>query len=122
MNTHTLQTARECGCPNPSPAQIKAFEEICQQGIREARNAHMLRRLVTDAVKLEPGLISAMMRPAQSIDEALEDVSAAIARYRNMPTWRREYYAPAVRRAKTNRIYFRFFRRFGAQIMAREAA
>lgn len=122
MNAHTLQFAADCGCPNPSPAQIDAFEAIRQQGIREARNAHMARRLVTDAVKREPGLMSAMISPAQSIDEALEDVNAVIVRYRNMPTWRQQHYASALRRAKANRIYFRFFRRFGAQIMAREAA
>lgn len=122
MNAHTLQFAADCGCPNPSPAQLDAFESVRQQGIREARNAHMARRLVTDAVKREPGLMSAMIRPAQSIDEALEDVNAIIARYRNMPTWRQQYSAITLRRAKANRIYFRFFRRFGARIMAREAA
>lgn len=122
MNAHTLQFAADCGCPNPSPAQIKAFESIRQRGIREARAEHDRRKKVTDAIKATPAMISALMHPAQSIDEALEDVSKFILRYRCMPTWQRDNHYASIRKAKRLRAYCRFFRRFGAQIMAREAA
>lgn len=122
MNALTLQFAKDNGCPNPSAAQIKAFEKVRQHGIQQARKSHYDRKRVTDAIKNEPALISGMMYPAQSIDEALEDISAALVAYLNMPSWRRENHAAAIRKAKANRVYFRFFRRYADRIMAREAA
>lgn len=122
MNAHTIEFAKECGYAGNSPAMLNALEAVRQQGIREARKAHFDRKLVTDAIKRDPGMISAIMRPAQSIDEALEDVGAFIVRYRNMPTWRRQNHAAAIRKAKALRVNLRYFRRFAAQIMAREAA
>lgn len=122
MNAHTIEFAKECGYAGNSPAMLDAFEQVRRHGIEQARKSHHDRKRITDAIKADPALISGMMHPAQSIDEALEDIGNFIVRYRNMPTWRRQNHAAAIRKAKASRLYFRFFRRFGARIMARQAA
>lgn len=122
MNALTAQFAKECGYTGNSPAMLDAFEQVRQHGIEQARKSHHDRKRITDAIKAEPALISGMIHPAQSIDEALEDIGAFLVACRNMPSWRRQNHAAAIRKAKANRLYFRFFRRFGDRIMAREAA
>jgi hypothetical protein len=122
MTAPALQFAAESGCRSPSPAQLAAFEAIRQHGIREARKAHLARKLVTDAIKRDPGLITAMIRPAQSIDEALEDIKHWLIAYWNAPTHRRQARRFEANKVKTLRVNLRFFRRFADKIMAREAA
>lgn len=124
MNAHTLTTsfAHACGYAGNSPAMLKAFEAIRQNGIREARKAHFDRKLVTDAIKRDPGIISAMIHPAQSIDEALEDINHWLIAYRNAPTHRRQARQFEASKATSLRVNLRFFRRFAARIMVREAA
>ena len=122
MSSLALQFARECGYTGNSPAMLDAFEQVRRHGIEQARKSHYDRKRVTDAIKDEPALISGMIHPAQSAEEALEDISVFLIACRNMPSWRRQNHAAAIRKAKANRVYFRFFRRFGQQIMAREAA
>ena len=122
MTSHASQFARACGYAGTSPAMRDALEVIRRHGIAEARAAHFARKLVTDAITADPGLIAAMIQPAPSIDEALQDIDAFVVRYRNMPTWRRHNHAAAIAQAKANRLYFRFARRFATAIMARKAA
>lgn len=118
----TQAFAKECGYAGSSPAMLKAFDVIRQQGIREARKAHFSRKQVTDAIKRDPDLISAMIHPAQSIDEALEDINHWLIAYRSAPTHRRQARRLEARKATALRVNLRFFRRFSAQIMVREAA
>ncbi|WP_332691248.1 hypothetical protein [Devosia sp.] len=122
MTSHASQFARVCGYAGTSPAMREALEVIRRHGIAEARQAHFARKQVTDALTADPGLIAAMIHPAQSLDEALDDSAAFIVRYRNMPTWRRHNHAAAIAKAKANRLYLRFVRRFATAIMARAAA
>lgn len=122
MNALSLQFARDNGCLKPSPAQLVAFEAIRQHGIREARKAHYDRKKVADEIKAEPGLFFAMIHPAQSADEAIDDANNYLVRLRNMPTHRRQAVAGVARKVKAIRVYARFFRRFGEALMAREAA
>ncbi len=122
MNALTQSFAKECGYTGNSPAMLDAFEQVRRRGIQQARKSHYDRKRVTDAIKDEPALISGMIHPAQSVEEALEDIGAFLTACRNMPSWRRQNHVAAIRKAKANRVYFRFFRRFGQQIMAREAA
>ncbi|MBB6469504.1 hypothetical protein HNQ96_005394 [Aminobacter lissarensis] len=118
----TQAFARDCGYAGQSPAMLAAFEAVRRSGIVEARAAHFARKRVTDAITADPDLIAAMIHPAQSIDEALQDIAAFILRTRNMPTWRRHNHAAAIARAKARRLHLRFFRRFATAILARKAA
>lgn len=122
MNAHTIEFAKECGYAGSSPSMLDAFEQVRRHGIEQARRSHHDRKRITDAIKTDPDLISAMIHPAQSVDEALQDIAAFLLACRNMPSWRRQNHAAAIRKARANRLYFRFFRRFGARLMARAAA
>jgi hypothetical protein len=114
--------AEQCGYAGHSPAMLAAFETIRRSGIAEARAAHFARKKVTDALARDPALCQAMIHPAETVDEALEDIKAFILRIRAMPTWRRHNHAAALRKAKAMRLHLRFFRRFADRILARQAA
>ncbi|MBE1208389.1 hypothetical protein [Aminobacter carboxidus] len=114
--------ATDCGYAGQSPVMLDTLETIRRRGIAEARKAHFARKKLTDAITSDPELFQAMIHPAQSIAEALEDIAAFIIRTRNMPTWRRHNHAAAIARAKARRLHLRFFRRFATEILARKAA
>jgi hypothetical protein len=114
--------AEQCGYAGQSPAMLAAFETIRRSGIEEARAAHFARKKVTDQISRDPALCQVMIHPAETVDEALEDIKALILRIRAMPTWRRHNHAQALRKAKAMRLHLRFFRRFADRILARQAA
>lgn len=114
--------AEQCGYAGRSPAMLAAFETIRRSGIAEARAAHFARKKLTDALARDAALCQAMIHPAETVEEALEDIKAFLIRCRAMPTWRRHNHATAIAKAKARRLNLRFFRRFAEAILARQAA
>jgi len=112
----TREFAREVGYVGNSPALLKGYEAIRQAGIRESRKAHYERVAELAEFKASPAMFFAAVRPALSIDEAISDANRAIALYRRTPTYRRDALASRVVKAKLQRVYARFFRRFGERV------
>lgn len=110
------------GYTGASPAMLRAMEAIRQTGIRKARQAHAERYAVLQQYKDSPALFFAYIRPALSTDEAVEDATRIICRFRNLPTWKQAYGQREVVEAKRKRVFARFFRRYGARLWLREAA
>lgn len=122
MNAYTAAFAQQIGCPNASPAMMKAFEDIRQSGIRRARTAHFERVKVIEEFKANPGLFFAVIRPSLSTEEAIEDARRIRFNFRNLPTWMQEGRRPQMQQAALTEIYARYFRRFGRRLWIQEAA
>jgi len=118
VSIYTREYAREVGYIGNSPAMLKGFEMMRQAGIREARKAHFERVAELAEFKAHPEMFFAAVRPALSIDEAISDANRTIALYRRTPTYRRDALASRVVKAKLNRVYARYFRRFGERVWA----
>lgn len=118
----TDQFARKSGYTGSIQTMLKAFEDIRQAGIREARKAHYDRKAVIDEFKRHPGMFFAAIRPSLSTDEAIEDATRIIIRFRNLPTWQQANRRKQVLKAKQVRVFARFFRRFGLRIWQKRAA
>ncbi|MER9429380.1 hypothetical protein [Mesorhizobium sp. M0408] len=111
------QFAQACGYAGDSPAMLAAFAAIRQDGIRTARQGHRQRKAAIDRMKPSRALFLAAIRPAQSAEEAARFLSM----FRNMPRWRQERRAADLARARQQRLFARFFRRYGHRLWALEA-
>lgn len=120
--TLTRAFAAECGYRGSSPAMLKAFEDIRQAGIREARKGHYDRKAVIDEFKRHPGAFFAAIRPSLTTDEAIEDANRIIFGFRRLPTWQQANRRKYVFEAKQLRLQARYFRRFGFRIWQERAA
>ncbi|MER8820291.1 hypothetical protein NKH70_10765 [Mesorhizobium sp. M0991] len=116
------QFAHACGYSGDSPAMLAAFAAIRQHGIRKARQGHRQRKAAIDQMKPSRALFLAAIRPAQSAEEALDDAARFLSMFRNMPRWRQERRAADLARARQQRLFARFFRRYGHCLWALEAA
>ncbi|MER9617366.1 hypothetical protein [Mesorhizobium sp. M0207] len=121
MTMDPAQFAHACGYSGDSPAMLAAFAAIRQDGIRKARQGHRQRKAAIDRIKPSRALFLAAIRPAQSAEEALEDVARFLSMFRNMPHWRQERRAADLTRARQQRLFARFFRRYGHRLWALEA-
>ncbi|MBA3576158.1 MAG: hypothetical protein H0W39_00880 [Sphingomonas sp.] len=114
--------AASCGCPTNDPALLSIYEDIRQYGIREARAGHYERVKLVKKLKVHPSMFFAMIRPALSSDEAIEDAARFISCFRNLPRWQQESRLDRLAKAKQVLVMARFFRRYGLRIWARRAA
>lgn len=124
---NALDPAREfaasAGCNTDNPHLLAMYAEIRRHGIREARAMHFQRRLAVDEMKAHPGMFFAMIHPNLSTEEAIEDFTRIIFRFRNLPRHQQAGSRLAMLgHAKAGRVYARFFRRFGQRVWARRAA
>ncbi|WP_246707378.1 hypothetical protein [Mesorhizobium sp. NZP2077] len=92
--------ARACDYTGDSPALLEAFEAIRRNGIAQARHDHFGRKAVIDELKQSELLFLAVIGPALSAEEAIEDTARFIACWRNMPRWRQERRLPYLARAR----------------------
>jgi hypothetical protein len=122
MDTLSARFAGACGYTGDSPAVLAAFAAIHQDGICRGRQAHDQRKAAIDRLKPSPALFLAAIRPALSAEEAIEDATRFISMFRNMPRWRQERRGADLARAKQQRLFARFFRRYGSRLWALEAA
>lgn len=118
----TTQFAAECGYHGDSPAMLRAFEDIRQSGIREARKAHLERRAVARQFLTKPTLFDAAIYPSVDIEDAIRDARKFIALVRNQPTHHRQREARRVEAAKQRILFARYVRRFIETVKAKEAA
>lgn len=124
----TEQFAASCGYVGNSPAMLKAFEDIRQSGIRDARKAHYDRVKQVDSFVADPGSFWGYVNlfrvsPLLSTDEAIEfwTIEAENQRVlREAGHWR--YDAAKLRIAAERVVIARYFRRFGARLWQRAAA
>ena len=122
MDALAADFARACGYTGDSPALLEAFQAIRHNGIAHARQDHVRRKAVIDALKQSELLFLAAIAPALSADEAIEDTTRFIAFWRNMPRWRQERRLPDLIRARQQRLVARYFRRYGHLLWALAAA
>lgn len=121
---YAREFAASVGCNTDNPHLLAMYAEIRRHGIREAREAHQQRKKLVDQMKANPSIFFAMIRPNLSTEEAIEDATRLIFRFRNLETWQqqRESWQLRLSQAKAMRLYARFFRRYGLRIWARRAA
>ncbi|QPC91875.1 hypothetical protein [Mesorhizobium sp. INR15] len=122
MDTLAADFARMSGYTGDSPALLEAYAAIREHGIHQARQGHIARKAIIDALKHSEAMVLGAIHPALSLEEALEDTARFIVFWRNMPRWRQERRLPDLARARQQRLIARFFRRYSHQIWAREAA
>ena len=110
-------------------ARPKSFLAFCQPELdriarESARLMHMNRKAVIDRYKAEPSIFWHSIRPSLTTQEAIEDATRIIFRWRNLTTWTRQNPArlKELEAAKMNRLAARYFRRFGRRIWMKEAA
>lgn len=119
----TRDFAAAAGCRTDNPNILAMYEAIRQSGIRKARAGHYERKAMVDECKAHPSLLYGLIRPALSTDEAIEDATRYIFRFRNMTRHSQQNRVGELCRAKHTRLYARYFRRFGQRIwLAAEAA
>ena len=125
MNALDLTTdfaRRAGGYTGSSPAMLKAFEAMRQDGIREARAAHFERKRAVDELKASPAMFFVSIRPALCTDEAIADANRVIFNHRNLSSWMKEVHRKRLKDAKQRLVIARYFRRFGKRLWVREAA
>ena len=110
-------------------ARPKSFLAFCQPELdriarESARLMHQNRKTVIDRYKAEPSMFWHAIRPSLTTQEAIEDATRIIFRWRNLSTWTRQNPArlKELEAAKMNRLAARYFRRFPKRIGMRDAA
>ncbi len=114
--------AAAAGCRTNDPALLAIYDSIRRKGIREARDAHDDRYAMLKRYKANPYLFFGLIRPSLSTDEAIEESTRIIFRFRNLPTWQQEGRRAELAKAKQVRVFARFFRLYGKRIWLREVA
>jgi len=125
-----LRTKPDTVTATHSPAMLKAFEDIRQYGIREARQHHFERKRLVDQFKANQVTLWGYLnlfrpQPLLSMDEA-------IRHYKAIVTFQRKLAADPVLRFSARRdlglhrmaaervLVARYFRRFGQRVWKRD--
>jgi hypothetical protein len=106
-------------------ARPTSFLDFCQSELdriarESARLMHMNRKRRIDQFKAEPSMFWHAIRPSLTTQEAIEESTRIIFRFRNLATWKQQNPArlKELEMAKLNRIAARYFRRFGRRVWA----
>lgn len=106
-----------------------SFLDFCQPELdliasESARLMRANRKARIDQFKAEPSMFWHAIRPSLTTQEAIEDATRTIFRFRNLASWKQQNLArlKEVEAAKMSRLAARYFRRHGTKIWARKAA